>query len=87
MITLGEIIVNVEANRKAFDDAMMRLHAILNEPHTCPTCDGYGYLVRVVHQGYINHHKVDAFREVEELYDASEMVPRLGDIPCPDCNE
>ena len=58
---------------------------VMPEPHTCPICDGYGYLVRVVHQGYINHHKVDAFREVEELYDASEMVPRLGDIPCPDC--
>ena len=82
MITLGEIIVNVEANRKAFDDAMMRLHAILNEPHTCPTCDGYGYMrqLRRGPEGEMEPLTVGCF--IGSFYGPEQFI----DIPCPKCN-
>ena len=89
MITLGEIIVTVEANRKAFDDAMMRLYAILNEPHTCPTCGGYGYLVAFRGEEPYSAKRVFRPDEVEELMGLSFWLLRDAkqtDIPCPDCN-
>jgi len=56
-----------------------------NEPHTCPTCDGYGYVRRAAHRRFFSYHKVEDCSEVEDIYDVPGMVPRLVDIPCPKC--
>ena len=77
---VGGILAKVVADSKKFDDAMMRLHAILNEPHTCPICDGYGYLVRITNDGRYWHSE----RSPENV--SLEMCGHT-DIPCPDCNE
>ena len=46
----------------------------IEEPHTCPTCDGYGYLRW--NGEYAGWSKVDQI--------SSDALHK--DIPCPDCN-
>ena len=61
-------------NTYRFDGEYLWCRCIMPEPHTCPTCDGYGYLRW--NGEYAGWSKVDQI---------SHNVLHK-DIPCPDCN-
>ena len=68
------------------NEAVKRLRSALKkameempEPHTCPTCDGYGYLVQVRWPG--------GYECLSCAEGRRKGATHHRDIPCPECNE
>ena len=57
----------------------------IEEPHTCPTCDGYGYLVKF--PGWDTPITVGTSMEPLDRKCLRNSGTHSYDIPCPDCNE
>ena len=55
------------------------------QPHICPTCDGYGYLVKF--PGWDTPITVKTSMESLDRKCIRNNGVHSYDIPCPDCNE
>ena len=72
---MGEMLRRAHLSPSDFFDAIEKVRKNSHsKPHTCPTCDGYGYLRW--NGEYAGWSKVDQT--------SSDALHK--DIPCPDCN-